>query len=194
MKKIISIVFITIISICSILSYANATQGNSMEVSLRSNGKSGNDIYIDVYIEEIKGFSGINTFIAKKVYDNEVLKYIETTTQNDNWEIVGDDGNIVLRKMNGEDFEKGKLCTLKFKVLKNEETTIKLEEIDACNNEKDVYWEDGNVNSPLIKINMNNISQSNKTHKSYIGIILITLGILGLAGVGIHYFINKNNN
>ena len=94
--------------------------------------------------------------------------------------------------MQGEDLSKGKLCTLKFKVLKEENTTIQLSEIDACGDDGDVYYEDGNVNSPSVEIKFSeDISKNNTEKKSYVGTILIGIGVLGLVGVGAHYILNK---
>ena len=79
MKKAIKIICISIIFIITTLSYVNAAEGQSMELSLRTNNesyKAGDEIHIDIYIDQINGFSGINTFTAKKVYDNEILEYI----------------------------------------------------------------------------------------------------------------------
>lgn len=195
MKKKIAIVFFTITLVISILNYAHAAEGQSMELSLKLDNKSyqiGDEILVDVYIDEIKGFSGINTFVAKKVYNSENLEYIGTTVANDNWEVIGDSANIVLRKMEGEDLSTGRLCTLKFKVLKDEDTIIQLSEVDACNNEGDVYFEDENVNSPSIQISIDKIREVKKQEKSYIGVALIAVGTLGLIGIGLHYILNKN--
>jgi len=195
LKKIIKAILLTIFFVFLITSYSNAAEGHSMKLRLSSDNQEnnvGDIISVDVYIDNIKGFSGINTFAAKKVYDNQVLEYIETIVANSNWDVIGDGTNIVLRKMQGEDLSKGKLCTMKFKVKKAEDTTVQLSEVDACNDEGDVYYEDGNVNSPSIQITSNGNVQNNEQGKSYIGIIFISLGILGLIGIGIHYVLNKN--
>lgn len=195
LKRITKVIFLTIFFIFAIISCTSAKEGQSMKLSLSSDNSNynvGDIISIKVNIEEIKGFSGINTFAAKKVYDDQILEYIEATVENDNWEVVGDATNIVLRKMEGEDFGKGSLCTLKFKVLKNQDINVKLSEVDACNDEGDVYFEDENVNDPEIELNFNGKNQDSKEENSYVGIILILIGILGLAGVGVHYIINKN--
>lgn len=195
LKRIIKVIFLTICFIFAIISCTSAKEGQSMKLSLSSDNSNynvGDIISIKVNIEEVKGFSGINTFAAKKVYDDQILEYIEATVENDNWEVVGDAANIVLRKMEGEDLGKGSLCTLKFKVIKNQDTNVKLSEVDACNDEGDVYFEDENVNAPEIEIKFNGTNKNLKKENSYIGIILISIGMLGLAGVGVHYIINKN--
>ena len=94
--------------------------------------------------------------------------------------------------MSGEDISKGKICTLKFKVIKEGNTSVQLSEVDACNDDGDVYFEDENVNSPSIQININNAQKSKKQGTSYIGIALIVLGIIGLIALGTHYILNKN--
>lgn len=191
MKKKLKIFINIIIFLIIFMNSALATEGHSMEVSITSNKKKyevGEEILINISIDEIKGFSGVNTFLARKVYDTENVEYIEAEVANNNWKIAGDEENILLRKTEGEDLKKGKICTLKFKALKAENTKIQISNLDACNDEGDVYYEDGNVNSPFIEIS---ISNSEGTQKSYIGIILITAGILGIVAVSIHYIINK---
>ena len=121
LKKVISIIFLIVFLAFFTVSYTNAVEGQSMELSLAIESREyqvGDIISVNVYIDEITGFSGINTFVAKKEYDSETLEYIETIVSSDNWELVGDGSKIVLRKMEGEDLSKGKLCTIKYKVLK----------------------------------------------------------------------------
>lgn len=197
MKKIVKIAIIVIILVFSILNCINATENQSMKLSLqldKKNYKVNDNIFIDVYIDEIKGFSGINTFVAEKIYNNEILEYTQTIVVDNNWEVVGDGSKILLRKISGEDLKRGKLCTLEFKIQKDINTEVKLDKIDACNDEGDVYYEDGNVNSPSIHIKIaNSIENTNtSTSKSYIGIILIIVGIIGLIALGTHYILNKN--
>ncbi len=168
-----------------------ATESQSMKVSLKTNKNNyniGEEILVNVSIDEINGFSGLNTFTTRKVYDKEKLEYIGVEVINENWKVLGDAENILIRKMEGEDLKKGRICTLKFKAVQEGKSKIQIDNIDACNNEGDVYYEDGNVNSPSIEIN---IEKSKTSQKSYIGIILITVGILGIVIVGIHYIINK---
>lgn len=193
-KKITTILFLVTILLFSIANYINAAEGQSMQLSLKvdnKNYKIGDEILVDVYIDNIKGFSGINTFIAKKNYNSECLEYIETVPE-ENWKVEGDAEKVLLRKMEGEDLSKGKLCTLKFKVLKNENTTMQLTEVDACSGEGDVYFEDKNVNEPSIEINFSETSTNSNNQKSYAGIILIAVGLVGLIGVGAHYILNRN--
>lgn len=193
-KKITTILFLVTILLFSITNYINAAEGQSMQLSLKVDNKSykiGDEILVDVYIDSIEGFSGINTFIAKKFYDNECLEYVETIPK-ENWKVAGDAEKVLLRKMEGEDLSKGKLCTLKFKVLKDEKTIVQLSEVDACNDEGDVYFEDKNVNEPSIEINFSETSNNMNNQKSYIGIILIAVGLVGLIGVGTHYILNRN--
>lgn len=194
LKKIISVIFLTIFLVFFTISYTNAAEGQSMKLSLSLENEEyqiGNIISVDVYIDEITGFSGINTFAAKKDYDSESLEYVGTIVANSNWEVVGDSIKFVLRRMEGEDLAKGKLCTMKFKVLKNENTTVQLSQVDACNDEGDVYYEDGNVNSPSVELNFEKISENNKEGKSYIGVVLITVGVIGLIALGINYVLTK---
>ena len=195
LKKVISIIFLIVFLAFFTVSYTNAVEGQSMELSLAIESREyqvGDIISVNVYIDEITGFSGINTFVAKKEYDSETLEYIETIVSSDNWELVGDGSKIVLRKMEGEDLSKGKLCTIKYKVLKKENTTVQLSEVDACNDDGDVYYEDGNVNSPSIEVVFEKTTKNNTEGKSYIGIVLITIGILGLVGVVVNYMLNKS--
>lgn len=194
LKKIITVLFLVTTLILSITNYTNAAEGHSMEMSLKfdkNENKIGDEILIDVYINQIKDFSGINTFTAKKVYDTECLEYLGTNPMP-GWEVVGDATNVVIRKMEGENIKKGKLCTLKFKVLKDINTTVQLTEVDACGDDGDVYYEDGNVNSPSVEITFSEVSQNSNVEKSYTGIVLISVGVLGLIGVGTHYILNKN--
>jgi len=193
MKKIISVIFLATILILSITTYINAAQGQSMSLTLKVEEKEynvGDEILVDVYVDEIIGFSGLNTFTAKKVYEKECLEYKETIV-NEGWELVGDATNIVLRKMEGEDLAKGKLCTLKFKALKNTTSTVTLTEVDACNNDGDVYYEDKNVNAPSVQVSVEGTRKKISTQKNYTGIILIGIGIAGLIGTGICYKITK---
>lgn len=196
MKKIITL-FITIItSLIILINISYATEGQSMSVSLSANKHSynvGDEILVDVSIDEIEGFTGLNTFAARKVYDKGKLEYIGAEVINENWKVLGDAENILLRKMEGEDLKRGKICTLKFKAIQEGSCEIQIDNIDACNNNGDVYYEDENVNSPIIEISIKNKGNNNtKEHKSYLGIALIVLGTIGLIGVVIHYAINKN--
>lgn len=196
MKKIITL-FITIIaSLIILISISYAAEGQNMSVSLSTNKNSynvGEEILVYISVDEIKGFSGLNTFTARKVYDKEILEYIGAEVTNENWKVLGDAENILLRKMEGEDLKRGKICTLKFKAKQEGIYKIQIDNIDACNNNGDVYYEDENVNSPIIEISIKNKGNNNtKEHKSYLGIILIVTGTIGLIGVVIHYTINKN--
>lgn len=192
MKKVITL-FIAIISCITIfISISYATEEQSMETSLVANKTSynvGEEILVNILVDEIKGFTGLNTFTARKVYDKEKLEYIGSEATNENWQVLGDAENVVLRKMEGEDLKKGKICTLKFKALQEGIYKIQIDNIDACNNDGDVYYEDGNVNSPSVEIS---IVKAKTNQKSYIGIVLITVGILGIIEVSIHYIINRN--
>lgn len=194
MKKIITRIFLVTILILFITNCINAAEGQSMEIILKLDkteyGK-GEEILVDICIDKIENISGINTFTAKKVYDEEHLEYIGTSSI-DGWEVVGDATNILIRKMEGHDVSKGKLCTLKFKVLKEVNTTVKLSEIDACGDDGDVYFEDGNVNEPSVEIRFSENHQITNEGKNYTGIVLISVGVLGLIGVGTHYILNKN--
>ena len=78
------------------------------------------------------------------------------------------------------------------KVLKEVNTTVQLSEIDACGDDGDVYYEDGNVNEPSVEITFSEVTQNTSKNKSFTGIILIVVGILGLGGVSAHYILNKN--
>ena len=192
-KKVIEILVLLIIFMFFIINYTYEVEGQSMEYSIKLDKreyKKGDEILIDVYVEETEGFSGISIFTAKKVYNAECLEYIGTTTI-DGWKVVADAINVLIRKMEGEDVSKGKLCTLKFKVLKEVNTTVQLSEIDACGDDGDVYYEDGNVNEPSVEINFSEITQNASENKSYTGIILIAVGLLGLGGVSVHYILNK---
>lgn len=196
MKKLITL-FITIIvciTIFTVISYS--TEEQSMKTSLVADKTSynvGEEILVDILVDEIKGFAGLNTFTARKVYDKEKLEYMGSEVTNENWQVLGDAENVVLRKMEGEDLKKGKICTLKFKALQEGNIKIQIDNIDACNNDGDVYYEDGNVNSPFIEISIiKNTENSKNIQKSYLGVMLISVGILGLIGVGVHYIMNKN--
>lgn len=191
MKK-IKIFIIIMIFLIILTGNILATETQSMKVSLKTNKSNyniGEEILISISIDEINGFSGLNTFTTRKIYDKEKLEYIGSEVINENWKVLGDAENILIRKMEGEDLKKGKICTLKFKALKEGKSEIKIDNIDACNNEGDVYYEDGNVNSPSIEIS---IVKAKTNQKSYIGIVLITVGILGIIEVSIHYIINRN--
>lgn len=193
MKKILKLFTTAIIFLIIFAGFVLAKENQSMNVALLSNKKSykvGDEILINISIQEIEGFSGLNTFLAKKVFDEESLEYIGVVVTNNNWEVLGDAEKVLLRKMEGEDLQKGEICTLKFKALKEGNTTVQITEIDACNDDGDVYYEDGNVNSPSIEINIKSTESNNSggnSSKSYLGIILIVAGVLGLIGVGIHY-------
>ncbi len=196
MNKILKILLTEIIFLIIFTGIVLAEEGHSMEAAISTNKKSydiGEEILVDISINEIKGFSGLNTFLAKKVYDSEKVEYIGAQVTNSNWEILGDAENILLRKIEGEDLNKGKICTLKFKALKEGKTKIQIDKLDACNDEGYVYYEDGNVNSPFIEIIIQDRGINNiKENKTYIGIILIAVGTLGIIAVGIHYKLNKN--
>lgn len=100
LKKAVILIFLTILLIFLNITPIQATEDQSMELALSTNKSSykiGDELYVDVNIKQINGFSGVNTFVAKKVYDSEVLEYIETTV-NENWKVVGDGTKIVLRK------------------------------------------------------------------------------------------------
>lgn len=192
-KRISIILFLIIAFVILINNYANATMEQNMEVSLKLDKqeyKIGDEVLVDIMIDNIQGFSGINLFVASKVYDSECLEYKGISTQGD-WKLEGDHTNFLLMKEEGE-LKKGKLCTLKFKVLKEVNTTVKLSEIDACGDDGDVYFEDGNVNEPSVEIRFSENHQITNEGKNYTGIVLISVGVLGLIGVGTHYILNKN--
>ena len=192
-KKISIILFLITAFIFLNINCVNATVEQNMQVSLKLDKKEykiGDEILVDVIIDNIEGFSGINLFVAGKTYDSECLEYKGIITNND-WELEGDQVKILLMKREGE-LKKGKLCTLKFKVLKDINTTVQLTEVDACGDDGDVYYEDGNVNSPSVEITFSEVSQNSNVEKSYTGIVLISVGVLGLIGVGTHYILNKN--
>lgn len=196
MKKILKLLLIIITFFIVSIGCILAKEGQSMKVSLvsdKNNYKVGDEILVSILIDEINGFSGINTFLAKKVFNEEELEYVEAVVANQNWEVLGDAEKVLLRKMEGEELSKGKICTLKFKALKSGNTKIQIAELDACNDEGDVYYEDENVNSPFIEINVSTVNDiTDGTSKSYLGIVLIVAGMLGIIAVVIHYIINRN--
>lgn len=138
------------------VSYADDTQSASFSLTAnQSNWNVGDTIEVNIVINSLTGFSGINTFIAKKNFDSTTFEYI-TTEGKDGWQLKGDDSKIVLRKESGES-STGIIATMKFKVLKTDITSkIQLTELDVAGDDGDVYYDDGNVNSPYLSVEQTN--------------------------------------
>lgn len=124
------------------------------ESSARAEGayKVGDEIRVSVSVA-VKGMDGINTFLADVLgYDRNLLKYTGITLKED-WRLISDNGKVFIEKQDlGNDI--GKLCELKFKVIKEfKETKIYIDNIDASSgNGTNIHYLDGNVNSPSITI------------------------------------------
>lgn len=114
--------------------------------------KVGDEITVSVSVA-VKGMDGINTFLADVLgYDRNLLKYTGITLKED-WRLISDNGKVFIEKQDlGNDI--GKLCELKFKVIKEfKETKIYIDNIDASSgNGTNIHYLDGNVNSPSITI------------------------------------------
>lgn len=114
--------------------------------------KVGDEITVSVSVA-VKGMDGINTFLADVLgYDRNLLKYTGITLKED-WRLISDNGKVFIEKQDlGNDI--GKLCELKFKVIKEfKETKIYIYNIDASSgNGTNIHYLDGNVNSPSITI------------------------------------------
>lgn len=132
--------------------YAEEDMRGTVELSLENSSsyKVGEEIIVNVSIN-VTGFEGILFFYADVNYDNTVLKY-EGVTPASKWNVVNQDENVYLEKSDTENVT-GKICSLKFKVLKDvTDTTIKLESIDASGTNGSVHYLYENVNSPSLVI------------------------------------------
>ena len=118
------------------------------------NVKVGDEVSIKVNITNIKGFKGIATFVAHKVYDESIFEYkgIEPAS---GWQLKADNVNMVLNS--SENHASGTIAIMKFKAIKDiGNTTIKLDSIDAGGEDFDgeiagICYKDNNVNEPSVK-------------------------------------------
>lgn len=132
--------------------YAQENMRGTVELVLEdpSSYKVGEEIIVNVSIN-VTGFDGILLFYADVNYDKTVLKY-EGVNPSAGWVLTSEDENVYIEKSNTKDAT-GKICSLKFKVLKDtQDTTIKLESIDASGANGSVHYLYENVNSPSLVI------------------------------------------
>lgn len=124
------------------------------EASAKATGtyKVGDEITVSVSVA-VKEMDGINIILANVLgYDKDLLEYKGITLRKD-WVVISDKGKIFIERVDLES-DKGKLCELKFKVIKEfKETKIYLDKIDATSGDGiNIHYLDGNVNSPSIII------------------------------------------
>lgn len=151
MKKVCLTILLILVMLLSSITVVNADENDNASFSLTTTNtdiKVGDEVSINLVINSISGFTGINTFTAKKVYNSSIFEYVGATGEN-GWEVKGDSTNIVLKSNSHS--SSGTIAVLKFKAIKAvENTTIQLTNIDACGDDGDVYFEDNNVNSPSV--------------------------------------------
>ena len=151
MKKVSLTILLVFVLIVSCITVVNAEEGDSATFGLttsNTNVNVGDEVSINLVINNMDGFSGINTFTAKKVFDSSVFEYVGATGQN-GWEVKGDATNVVLKSNSHS--SSGTIAVLKFKAIKAvDNTSIALTNVDACGDDGDVYFEDENVNSPSV--------------------------------------------
>ena len=166
-KKIVLVLILYLLVMLLTINNIYASQGNSAIVKLNRNNTSpikvGDEIAIDVDIS-VTGFQGIIEFLADVEYDKEVLEYTDVVLQED-WNLISSNEKVYIEQRDMKDSQ-GKICSLKFKVLKEtKDTTIKLNGIDAAGVSGSVYWLDGNVDIPSITLNFANGSFTNQSSK-----------------------------
>ena len=165
MKKTIMTVLLVVTVIACTLSFENVSFAEDYSAvfsltSSQTNLTVGDTFEVNVVIDSLSGFSGIKNFIAKKNFDSSIFEYVGTEGKN-GWELKGDDTRIVLRKDSRESGS-GIIATMKFKALKVDlAAKIQLTEIDASGDNGDVYWDDGNVNSPFITLQIKDVEKPN---------------------------------
>ena len=156
MRKICIAILLIIIMMLSGFTVVNAYgEGVSATFSLTTENKNvkvGDIVTINLVIDEIKGFSGIDTFRAVKNFDSTIFEYQGCVGQN-GWSVKSD--NTVSNKLTlGADnlSKEGIIAVFTFKVLKPvKDTTIALINLDASGVDNEyAYYEDGNVNSPSV--------------------------------------------
>lgn len=152
---------ITFLLITNVYAEENQSATVNLTRSSKEPIKVGEEIIIDVDIT-VNGFEGIAEFLANVTYDKEVLEYKEVLLQND-WNLINSNGKVYIEQKDVKD-SKGKICSLKFVLLKEaKNTTIKLENIDAAGLSGSINSLDGNVNEPaiLLDIERGTVTQSN---------------------------------
>lgn len=165
MKKTIMTVLLVVTVIACTLSFKNVSfaedySGTFSLTSSQTNLNVGDTFEVNIVINSLTGFSGISNFIAKKNFDSSIFEYVGTEGKN-GWDLKGDDTGIVLRKESGES-NSGIIATMKFKTLKTDlSAKIQLTEVDASGDNGDVYWDDGNVNSPFITLQIKDVETPN---------------------------------
>lgn len=109
----------------------------------------GSEIILNVSID-FTGMDGVNVFYADVNYNKEIFKYEGVINIKSGWTVLNQSDNVYIEERTGKD-EKGQLCQLKFKVLKNDvDATIKLESINAAGRQGEVHYLYDNVNEPEI--------------------------------------------
>ena len=124
------------------------------EVSSKPEGsyKVGDEVVIQLSIA-VKEMDGVNILLADVLgYDSNVLKY-NGVKLRDGWSLITDNGVFFIERRD-LDNDVGKLCELKFKVIKEfEETTIYMDKFDISSGDgTNIHYLDGTINSPSIKI------------------------------------------
>ena len=152
MRRVCLIILLIMVMMLSGFTVVNADVDDSAVFSLTTTNtdvKVGDEVTINLVIDKIEGFSGINIFSGVKVFDADIFEYIGCEGQN-GWELKQDFDAIVIRTTSVS--SSGVIATLKFKALKPvEDAKISITEIDASYGiEGDVWSEDGNVNAPSI--------------------------------------------
>ena len=116
--------------------------------------KVGDEVLVKINITNIKGFKGIATFVAHKVYDESIFEYKGIEPAN-GWQLKADNVNMILNS--SENHASGTIAVMKFKAIKEiGNTTIKLDSIDAGGEDFDgepagICYKDNNVNEPSVK-------------------------------------------
>lgn len=165
MKKTIMTVLLVVTIIACTLSFENVSFAEDYSAvfsltSSQTNLKVGDIFEVNIVINSLTGFSGIQTFIANKNFDSSIFEYVGTEGKN-GWEVKGDDTKIVLRKESGES-NSGTIAVMKFKTLKTDlSAKIQLTELDCSGDSGDVYYDDGNVNSPFITLQIKDVERPN---------------------------------
>jgi hypothetical protein len=177
MKRTIKLLaLISIIStFLSILNIVNANSDTNRAVfTLTSSTKEinvGDEIEVNIVISSITGFDGIDLFNAKNVYDSSILEYVEVEGKN-GWTVRSPKNSSKIILGADKDYGAGTIIgVLKFKALKaSSSVSVKLTQLDASSKdgENDVYYDDGNVNSPEItfKISANEVISTTNTQTS----------------------------
>lgn len=165
MKKTSLIILLVLVLLLSCITVVNAAEGHEAVLSLttsNTNVKVGDEISVNLVIDSVTGFSGFETIAAEKVFDSNIFEYLGSVGQN-GWEVKGDGSNLVIHSETTT--KSGVICVLKFKALKPvENSAIQLSKVDASGDDGDVYYDDGNVNSPSVTFKITSVDTNTDTN------------------------------